>query len=116
LVFPMGFDTTGDETLSFAVRASQSGQIITINLYNQWNGKINNTVSLANYGGHPAAGQYKLYEIPLSALNGEDQIIKGIMITNATYTSQPVMYADDIQFLPEDTPPPSNPEVRELSF
>lgn len=103
---PRPFDTTGYSHLTFALKATQTGQTVEAQLVDDQHQPIGNPVSLTNYGGDAIPGSYKVYEIPLSALSSVDREIGGITIQDITGTSQPAMYVDAVGFkrIPTATP------------
>ncbi|HYT43844.1 MAG TPA: hypothetical protein VEP90_16005, partial [Methylomirabilota bacterium] len=92
-----GVTTTPYKTLHFAARASQTGQRYNVRLYDT-NNRALPSVPLTNYGGDPINTAWKIYNIPLSALSGSGELIKGIVIQEDKGTAQPVVYIDDIKF------------------
>lgn len=92
-----GFNTTGYQYVSFAMEASQQNETAEVHILDP-NNKVIGSVNLANYGGNPPAGSYKLYTIPLSALNAQNILIKGVQIVDNTTNSEPIMYVDQVGF------------------
>jgi len=91
-------DTTSVSTLSFAVRASQTGQKYQVALYDANNQLLKATVPLGNYGGDPPPDTWKVYAIPLADLNGAGKLVKGILIQEALGQAQPALYVDELGF------------------
>ena len=92
--------TTGLTSLSFAMQASAAGQSYTVGVVNSAGTIIGNGVPLANVGGNPVTGSWKVYDIPLGAtgLNVDGQTLGGLYIQDLKGTTQPVAYLDEIGF------------------
>ncbi|MBU6389252.1 hypothetical protein KGQ71_01930 [Patescibacteria group bacterium] len=104
--------------LHFAVEASQNNQKFLVGLYNNNYQLTQSPVPLGNFGGDPTSGNWKIYNIPLSAINPGNQIIQGVLIQEGSGNWQPAIYVDDIRFVvaptsdvatatPTPTPTPS---------
>jgi hypothetical protein len=91
-----GVDTGPYATLRFALRATQPGQKIAVALYGADGTRLAEPVSLAGYGGHPEPGVWKLYSLPLAALNGQQRTITGVLFQDWTGQAQPDLYVDRI--------------------
>jgi hypothetical protein len=90
-----------------AVRATNASQSYSVNLTDSA-GNFLTQVPLANYGGAPPTNAFKLYTIPLSALQGVNTTIYGVVVGDAMGAAQPAIYVDAIQLVgPQGTSTPS---------
>lgn len=94
---PANFTTNGYTTLTFALKASQSGQQYEVYIDTTYGQPLTTPVSLANYGGQPSSSQYTVYSIPLSDLGATNITLGDITIHDATGSNQPVLYVDTVE-------------------
>lgn len=90
-----GINTTGYTNFSFAIQSTVANQTLAVYVTDM--AGVNTSVQLNNFGGAPSVGSYKVYSIPLSALNASNKLVQKITIQNFTPTSQPVVYVDDVR-------------------
>jgi hypothetical protein len=112
--------------LHLAARASQDGQKYAVAVVDTNDNYLSSFLPLANYGGDPAAGSWKLYNIPLKDLGAAGKGIKGVLLMETTGQPQPAVFLDDIRLTagtsapstltstPSQTkvPPPSKPPTQ----
>jgi hypothetical protein len=92
-------------TLSFALRATQAGQRVSVVLEDVHDNPLGPVVKLtSSYGGQPVAGSWKLYSIPLTALGGVNKTVGGIIIQDESGRAEPPLYVDAIQLTTNTTP------------
>lgn len=105
-------DMSHYQSVTFALRASGAGQKVHVQFYDQAGVLTGNDIDVANYGGDPAVGVYKVYTIPLTAFGVSTKMISYIHLQNYTETAQPAMYLDRFGFtVPagvSPTPTPTN--------
>ncbi len=94
---PTLFDTTPYHTLQFAAQAGGKNAKVVIQLIGSNGRGLTKYLSLANYGGQPVTGQWKVYNIPLSALNATAKRIQAIGMRNYSGNKQ-ILYFDAISF------------------
>lgn len=90
-----GIATAPYQNLTFAAQASGNGQIYAVGAYDT-NNQLLHTVSLNSYGGQPVQGSWKVYTIPLQDLNAAGKTIKGIMIQDASGTTQNTLFIGQV--------------------
>ncbi|HZQ39047.1 MAG TPA: hypothetical protein VFD32_24185 [Dehalococcoidia bacterium] len=101
--------------LSFALRATRSGQKVSVVLQDVDDNPIGSALKLASYGGDPLAGAWKMYSLSLNALGAAGKGIGGVIIQDESGSSQPALYVDEIRLTPGSggtstptaTPPPT---------
>jgi glucose/arabinose dehydrogenase len=97
--YDIPLEMKGFSALTVALRASQAGQKVSIQLYNDADQPIGNNVDVANYGGALVAGAYKVYTIPLSAFGvSSTATIRDIHLQNMNTSAQPPIYIDRFGF------------------
>jgi hypothetical protein len=99
--------TSTYSALQFAVQASQAGQRYAVFLTNASNQQLAPATPLANYGGDPVAGAWKVYTIPLADLHAVGTQISGITIQEWTGHPQPALYVDELGFVGTSAVPPT---------
>lgn len=92
-----GINTTGYQSLSFAIKGSQANQNFAIQASNSSGTETGPELNLADYGGNPVAGSYKTYNIPVSSLVPTNGRIYGFIIKNKTGVAQPKILVDEIK-------------------
>lgn len=97
--------------LTFAARASRSGQSYTVALTDTHNQQFAPFLPLTKYGGDPVTGAWKLYTIPVADLGAAGKQVGGFVLQESQGTAQPAVYLDEIAFTsaPGQTPPPATP-------
>ncbi len=100
------FDSTGYDSITFALKPTQTGQPIEVQLYDVNDKEIGSPVNISAYGGDPTPGVYKVYTIPLSVLGGTNRQINAFHLQNVTNNPQPPMYIDRVGFAYTGTTPP----------
>ncbi len=93
-----GFDTTPYTYFHFVSYGSAQGQKLSVMVYDSNNQPTGGGVSLDNFGGQLTSGQWKAYNIPLSALNAENKQIKGIAIQDISGQNQSNIGLNEIEF------------------
>lgn len=99
-----GFSTDGYTHIQFAMRATSANENFAIYLENASFSLLKNPVPLSNYGGYPSTSDWTVYTIPLSDLNGDNQLLGAVTIQNNTGGSQPTVYIDQVQFINTSSP------------
>ncbi len=93
--------------LRFAARASGSGQQYGVLLCDQDDNELTAPVPLAQYGGDPVTGSWRVYTIPLSALNASSGQINGVLVRDLAGQPEPAVFLDAIVFSSGAAPQPS---------
>lgn len=93
----LGVDTTPYTALHFALKPTDNNLSLQIALYDQNNQALKKFVSLANYGAL-TQGNWKVFNIPLSDLNGVARNIKGVAIQDSQGRTQSIFYLDELNF------------------
>jgi hypothetical protein len=95
-----GIDTSSYTALHFAIHGgSNGGQSLRVQA-DSGNAYPANSVDLSAYlPGGPVANQWRVVEIPLSALNMQNTMLGSIAFQSNTSTSQPTFYLDDIRLI-----------------
>jgi len=81
--------------------------------YDETDVPVGKEIDLANYGGDPIAGSYKVYTIPLADFGVVGKKVSDIHLQNYTDIAQPVLYVDRFGLtsstvaLPTATPMPT---------
>ena len=88
---------SSEGSLMFALRASERDQRISIYLKGGDNQKLSSPRRLSNLGGDPPAGQWKIYDIPLSKLNAAGKSISGIVFIDAEGHAQARILVDQVK-------------------
>jgi peptidoglycan/xylan/chitin deacetylase (PgdA/CDA1 family) len=96
-----GVDTTGYTHLTFAIQSTQEGDTLSVLAYDADNEVLGPQLMLADYGGNPVVGSYKVYQIPLEDLNAVDIQLHGFHIQDQTGDTRPVMYIDQVGLIDE---------------
>jgi beta-mannanase len=91
------FDSTPYGSLSFAARAAQNGARFQAFLYDK-NMQPLGYVPLATAGGDPTSDAWTVYTLPLVALGGAQQQIKGLAVQAIAGPTPATVYVDDITF------------------
>jgi lysophospholipase L1-like esterase len=89
-----GFDTSGFTTLTFALQATRTNQELAVYINDA--AGTTDTMMLSNYGGPPPVGSYRVYNIPLSALNATNKNIHRIIIQEYMGAAEPVVHVDEV--------------------
>ncbi len=95
-------------TLTFALRATRSGQSVSVVLQDVNDTPLGGALKLSAYGGDPVAGAWKSYSLSLSALGAAGKGIGGVIIQDESGTNQPPLYVDEIKLTPGAGPGPTN--------
>lgn len=95
---PAGFTTAGYTSLSFALRATQTNYNLAV-YAEDGSSNVLKTITLSQYGGYPPNGSWKVYTIPLSALNATNKILSNFTIQNNTSSAQAILYVDQVQLV-----------------
>jgi outer membrane biosynthesis protein TonB len=101
--------TANYRQLRFALQATRSGQQFAVYLRDA-SGTTLTKVPLANYGGDPPTGTWKIYTIPLSDLGAGNITLGDIVFHEWSGNAQPAIYVDSIQLISDPvtaTPTPS---------
>ncbi len=85
-------DTTPYTGLTFALNTVYQNQKFQVTIYGLDNKPLG-SASLDKFGGDPPVGSWKVYTIPLSALNASNKQISGIVLQNSANYSE-LVYAD----------------------
>lgn len=108
-------DTANYRQLRFALRATRANQQFAVYLRDA-SGTALTKVPLANYGGDPPNGTWKIYAIPLSDLGASNITLGDVVFHEWSGKAQPAIYIDSIELIsdpgmaaPTPTPPPSGP-------
>lgn len=91
-----GIKTSTYQTLTFVAKAGGNNESFAVGLYGVNNQLLTSPVSLNNFGGQPTTNSWKVYTVPLSALNAANQNINGLVIQDTTGHPQPALYLDQI--------------------
>lgn len=93
-------DTSPYSHLTFAARATRTGQSLSVWLVDAAGARVGRAVALANYGGDAPADAWRVYNIPLDDDNlaTAGRAISGVIIQDYTGGSQPAVYIDDLGF------------------
>jgi hypothetical protein len=94
---PASLNTSGSDTLHFALKASQPGQNYEVYVDSVFGQPLSTPVSLANYGGQPSSSGWTVYNIPLADLNATNVSFGDIVIHNPNNTDEPVVYVDQVE-------------------
>jgi peptidoglycan/xylan/chitin deacetylase (PgdA/CDA1 family) len=100
---PTGLKTAGYTTLHFSLQANGTNAQYAVFLEGIPNGQITSPKPLAQLGGNPVAGSWKVYDIPLKDLQGENTTITGIVIHDISGDTQSLVYVDDIRLTADTT-------------
>jgi hypothetical protein len=92
-----GVDTAPYTNLHFALKASQAGQKYAVFARDLSGNNLSAPIALTAYGGDPITSSWKVYEIPLSALNASNKRIYDVVIHEISGGAQPAVYVDEIQ-------------------
>ncbi len=87
--------TDGYTHLRFAARASTSGQVYRVEL-RAADGRAMPALSLADYGGQPVVGSWRVYTIPLADLGGAGVTLVGVRIKDGSGGAQAALYVDAV--------------------
>ena len=93
-----GFNTAGHKEITFAVRATKANQKMELILLDDTNTVIGTPKKLADYGGDPVVGEYRIYVIPLADLGGSNRIIKGFHLKDINGEAENEIYVDSVGF------------------
>ena len=100
LGFNNNIDTHGYQTLSFAMRGTQDGQAVDVQMYDPNSNALGPEVNIAPYGGgNPDGNGYKIYNIPLSDLSASDTQVGQLVLSDASGQTQ-TAYIDEVKLLP----------------
>ena len=99
LGYPNNFSTSGYQTLSVAIRGTQSNQVIYTQLYDNTGTALSSAINIAAYGGNPDPYGYKVYNIPLSALGATSKSVSELVFQDQTGQTQ-TAYIDEMKLLP----------------
>ena len=88
--------TAGHTHLTFAVKAGMEHQKVHVYLTDANYQKIGAGVNLADQGGAPPMGAWKVYRIPLAALGAENRTIGSLVIQSPEAGAKPAMLIDQI--------------------
>ncbi len=102
-------DTTPYSFLHFAAQASQTRQYYAVMLYNGADNELSQ-VHLANYGGDPVPGTWKVYNIPLSDLSANATQIRDVAIQTLT-SRLGTLYLDSISLTGSVSSPTPMPNL-----
>lgn len=97
--------TSSYSAITFALKASQAGQKVVMYAKDGSDENLNDALDISMYGGHASNSGYKVYTIPLAALNAANTNISGFTIEDNTGSSQPALYIDSMKMT---TASPSN--------
>ncbi len=95
---PQTVNTGSAAYLHFAAQGGQANSHYAIQIIGTNGMGLSPYLLLADYGGDPVPGQWKVYNIPLAALGAAGKQIEGITIQNSSGNSQQGLYLDDISF------------------
>jgi hypothetical protein len=91
-------DTTPYDTLHFALRATGTGAVMQIIVYDDKDEPTAPPILLASFGGDPISGAWRSYSIPLTALNIVNRKITGIALQEVSGNIQLPIYLDEFGF------------------
>ncbi len=94
---PTSMNTSGSDTLHFALKASQAGQQYDVYVDSVYGTPLTTPVSLANYGGQPNSKGWTVYNIPLADLGATNVPLGDIVIHNPKSLDEPVVYVDQVE-------------------
>jgi len=110
-------NTSNYRQLRFALQATREGQEFAVYLRDA-NGTTLTKVPLANYGGAPPTGTWKIYTIPLGDLSASNIALGDVVFHEWSGMAQPAIFIDSIQLIsdpgtvtatPTPTPVPATP-------
>ena len=101
---PQTLDVTPYGYLHFALQAGQANAHYAVQLVDTKGKGLSSYLLLAEYGGDPQPGQWKTYDIPLTALKADGQQIQAIGMQNYLGKGNQVVYIDDVKFTAQSTP------------
>lgn len=114
----IGISTIPYTNLNFTGKATQTGQKYALVLFDINNQPISSPKPLDNFGAGLSPNNWTFYSIPLTSLNAQNKLIKGIGILSLLPNAQPTLYLDSISFtnlpIPQrTTPAPTTSHMRE---
>jgi len=95
---PQTMNTGSAAYLHFAAQAGQANSHYAIQIFGTNGMGLSPYLLLADYGGDPVPGQWKVYNIPLAALGAVGKQINGLTFQNFTSNGHQVLYLDDLSF------------------
>lgn len=98
-------NTSGYTALTFAARATATGQRYGVELRDNSNIRFRPSVPLANYGGELVAGNWRLFTIPLADLGAVNALVTGMVVVDHSGGAQPAVYLDAIGLSGGAAPP-----------
>ncbi|MGH2586244.1 MAG: glycoside hydrolase family 26 protein [Dehalococcoidia bacterium] len=103
-------DTTPYSSLHFAARTTTDGRRYQVFLYDAAGQPVGAYLWLSSFAGDPTAA-WRVYDIPLRMLGGEDRPIKGVAIQQIDESSGGTLYLDEVAFTgaPAPSPTPTAP-------
>jgi hypothetical protein len=85
-------------TVTFAAYASNSGQEYGVWLADSQGNQEGHELLLADYGGEPVPGTWKVYTIPIKDFDTRGKGIYGVSIEETLGQPQPALYIDNLGF------------------
>lgn len=91
------FSTSPYSYLHLAVMGRKAGQKYSVALVDNNDRNVGNSVPLANFGGDPPLNEWRVYNIPLSALPAVNKNINGIRVRLISASGTPSLFLDEIE-------------------
>jgi hypothetical protein len=106
-------DTTPYTNLHFTARTTRDGQRYQVFLYDAAGQPAGAYLWLSSFAGDPGAAAWRVYDIPLRVLGGEDRPIKGVAIQQIDDSTGGTLYLDEVALTgaPAPSPTPSTTPV-----